>query len=95
LPFAIFLSLVLDTLAVSGLSLFLLRLCKPLSALLGDQLSPGKISAQKAAEQLQHLLAADVATLGSCPDCYGASAACVLVSRPALERHQRENGDLS
>ena len=45
--------------AVFGWSLFLLWVCKPVSALLGDQLSPGKTSAQRAVEQ-PHLLGADV-----------------------------------
>ena len=51
----------LDVVAVSGWSLFLQRVCKPVSvsALLGDQLSSGKTSAQKAVVQL-HFLAADV-----------------------------------
>ena len=48
----------LDVLAVSGWSLFLLWVCKPVSALLGDQLSLGKTSAQRAVEQPQ-LLGAD------------------------------------
>ena len=42
LPFASLLSQGLDVLAVSGWSLFLLWVCKPVSALLGDQLSPGR-----------------------------------------------------
>ena len=48
----------LDVLAVSGWNLFLLWVCKPVSALLRDQLFPGKTSAQRAAEQ-PHLLSAD------------------------------------
>ena len=48
----------LDVLAVSGWNLFLLWVFKPMSALLGDQLSPGKTSAQKPMEQ-PHLLGAD------------------------------------
>jgi hypothetical protein len=45
-------------LAVSGLSLFLLRACKPVSALLGDKLSPYRTYEQTAVEQ-PRLLGAD------------------------------------
>ena len=58
LPFVIWLSLVLVGLAVSGWSLSLLWACKPVSALLGDQLSPGSTHAQRAVVQPQ-LLGAD------------------------------------
>jgi hypothetical protein len=51
LSFSIWLSLVLDVLAVSGWSLFLLWVCKPVSTLLGDQLSPGRTCIQRAPEQ--------------------------------------------
>ena len=43
--------LVLDVLAVSGWSLFLLWVCKPVLALLGDQLSPGVTCVQSSLEQ--------------------------------------------
>jgi hypothetical protein len=51
LPFTIFLSLVLDILVVSGCSLSLLWVCKPVSALLGDHLSPGGTCVQRALDQ--------------------------------------------
>ena len=50
---------VLDVLLVSGWSLFLLSVCKPVSTLPGGKISPGKSSAQRAAEQ-PHLQGADV-----------------------------------
>ena len=53
LPFTIFLSLVLDILVVSGCSLSLLWVCKPVSALLGDQLSPHRTCVQRALDQLK------------------------------------------
>jgi hypothetical protein len=90
LPFTIWQSLVLDGLAVSGWSLFLLWVCKPVSALLEDQLSLGKTTAQMAVEQ-PYPLAADVEP---CPSCSAASAACALRNGPALESHWREKGDL-
>ena len=46
LPFAIWLSLVLVGLAVSVWSLSLLWACKPVSILLGDQLSSSRVCAQ-------------------------------------------------
>jgi hypothetical protein len=42
---------VLDVLAISGWSLSLLSVCKPVSALLGDQLSPGGTCEQRALKQ--------------------------------------------
>jgi hypothetical protein len=57
--FAIWWSLVFDFLAVSVWDFFLLLVYKPVSAVLGDQLSPGKTSAQRAVKQ-PHLLTADV-----------------------------------
>lgn len=48
LPFHIWLSLVLVGLAVSDSNMSLLSSCKPVAALLRDQLSPGKTSAQRA-----------------------------------------------
>ena len=58
LPFAIRLSLVLIGHAVSGWSFFLLQAYKPVLALLGDQLSPGRTCAERSVEQL-HLPGAD------------------------------------
>jgi hypothetical protein len=51
LPFAVWLTLVLHVLAVSGWSLFLLWVYKPMSALLGDQLSPRGTCVQRVLEQ--------------------------------------------
>jgi hypothetical protein len=50
--------MVLDVVAVSGWSLFLLWVCKPVSALLGDKLSSGRNDAQRATDK-SPLLGAD------------------------------------
>ena len=47
LPLAIWLSLVLDGLAVSGWSFSFLCVCQPVTAFLGDQLSPGETCIQR------------------------------------------------
>ena len=57
LPFAIWLFLMLVGLAVSGLSLTLLWACKPVSVLLGSQLSSGRTCVQGTVEQHQLLYA--------------------------------------
>ena len=59
LPFTICLSLVLVRLAVSGWNLSLLWACKPVSVLLGYQLSSGRICAWKAVEPATWLLGAN------------------------------------
>lgn len=84
----------LDIIAISGWSLFLLCGCKPVSALLEDQLSPVKTSALSVAGQ-PYLLAADGRPVGPCPRMSASSAACALLSGSTLERHRRENCDLT
>ena len=79
----------LDVLVDSGWSLFLLWVCKPVSALLGNQLFPGKTSAQRAAEQ-PHLLDADGDRNG--PDIAVLPlVAWALLASPTLDTHGREN----
>ena len=51
LPFAIWFSLLLVGLFISGWSLLFLWVCKPMPSLLGDQLSPGGTCEQRALEQ--------------------------------------------
>jgi hypothetical protein len=76
LPFTMWLSLVLDVLAVSGWSLFLLWVCKPVSTLHGDQLSPGRACVQRALEQPK-LASTNVEPKEFCPSC-----STVLASHP-------------
>ena len=78
-------------LAVSGLSLSLLWTCKPVSALLGDQLSHGRTHAQRADEQPQ-LLGVDGRQKDPVP---AAPEPCVFLPGPALDSYLRESGDLT
>ena len=75
----------LDVLAVSGWSLFLLWVCKPVSELLGDELCPGKTIVQRVVEQL-HLLGAD----GGRKDLFQllcCFCALMFLAGPALNSH--------
>ena len=93
LPFATWSSLVLDVLAVSGWSLFLLLDCKPVSELLGSQLSPVRTCVQSAMEQ--HKLWVLIGTRRFlCQLLYCSCAQCTP-HRPAPDSYWRETGYLS
>jgi hypothetical protein len=89
LPFTIWLSLVLVGFAVSGFSLSLLWACKPVSALLEDQLFLGRTSGQRAVETAP-MPGCRGRQEGPCSSCSATSEACVLLDGPTLE-----NGDLT
>ena len=89
MPLAIWLSLVLVGLAVSGWSLSLLWACKPVSVLLGDQFSSGRVCAQKVWNCLAPRCKWQPE--GLCPSCSTDRLPCVLLAGPL----QRGGADLT
>jgi hypothetical protein len=81
---------VLDVLAVSGWNLFLLWICKPVSALLGDQLSPGRTCVQRALEQPK--LWVQVVTVRILSQLLHRSCVPCTLCCPAPDSYYRESG---
>ena len=70
--------------------LFLLWVCKPVSTLLGEQVSPGRTHAQRAVEHPQ-LTGADGRLEGSFPICSTDLAPCVLLACFTPHSYWRES----